>query len=77
MPIGLLPQAVPEDAATMSDPRAVAESFLAALAASDVDRSSALVDDEIVYINVGLPPIRGRDQVAKVLHLLDRPGVGF
>ena len=63
--------------AHVHDPQAVAEAFLAAIAASDLERSSALIDDEIDYINVGLPSVRGRDQMARVFGLLDRPGAGF
>lgn len=77
MRIGLLPLAIDEDAAPPTDPQAVVETFLAALAATDLERSLALVDDGIVYTNVGLPPIRGRDRVARVLRLLDRPGSDF
>lgn len=77
MRIGLLPLAVPVDAATATDPQAVVETFFAALAAPDLERSLGLLDDGIVYVNVGLPPIRGRDRVAKVLRSLDRPGSDF
>lgn len=77
MPTGLLPLAASEDAAPPTDPQEVAEAFLAALASSDLERASALVDHEIDYINVGLPPIRGRNQMAKVFRLFDRPGAGF
>jgi limonene-1,2-epoxide hydrolase len=55
----------------------VVEAFLASLAASDLERSAALVDDEIDYINVGLPAVHGRDEMAQVFRLLDRPSAGF
>jgi limonene-1,2-epoxide hydrolase len=55
----------------------VVEAFLASLAASDVERSAALVDDDIDYVNVGLPAVHGRDEMAKVFGLLDRPNAGF
>ena len=77
MPTGLLPLAAPEGTAPPTDPQAVTEAFLAALAASDLDRASALVDDQIDYVNVGLPAVRGREQMATVFGLLDRPGSGF
>jgi limonene-1,2-epoxide hydrolase len=77
MPTGLLPLALSEDAAPPTDPQTVAEAFLAALATADLERASALVDDEIDYVNVGLPPVRGRDQMARVFRLFDRPGSGF
>ena len=76
MPDGLLPS--PAAGATdLEAPQAVAEAFLAAMAANDADGALALVADDILYVNVGLPPIRGRRGVEKVLRLLDRPGVGF
>lgn len=48
-----------------------------ALADSDLDRAVALLDDDVVYTNVGLPSIRGRDNVAKALGGLQRPSFGF
>ncbi len=77
MPQGLLPVPTAAGVAGSTDPQAVVEAFLAALAASDVDTASALLHDDIVYVNVGLPTVRGRTDVAKVLDLLDRPGSGF
>jgi limonene-1,2-epoxide hydrolase len=77
MPTGLLPLAVDEGAAPPTDPQAVTEAFLAALATSDLQRASALVDDEIDYVNVGLPAVRGRAEMARVFRLLDRPGADF
>ena len=76
MPDGLLPLAL-ADATDASDPQAVVEAFLAAMAAGDARAASALVAEDILYVNVGMPPIRGRSQVDKVLHLLDRPGNGL
>lgn len=77
MPAGLLPLPAPVDAAPLADPQAVAEAFLAAMAASDADGASVLLDDDVLYVNVGLPAIRGRREVDKVLRLLDRPAAGF
>jgi len=77
MPDGLLPSTPPGGVATVTDPQAVAGAFLAAMAAGDAAGASALVDEDIVYVNVGLPAIRGRRAVDKVLRLLDRPGTGF
>ena len=48
-----------------------------ALADSDLDRAMALLDEDVVYTNVGLPSIRGRDSVAKALGGLQRPSFGF
>ena len=77
MPTGLLPRSTPDTSALPTDPQEVVEAFLASLAASDVERSAALVDDEIDYVNVGLPAVHGRDEMAQVFRLLDRPNAGF
>jgi limonene-1,2-epoxide hydrolase len=75
---GLLPEAAPAGAATtLADPQEVVEAFLAALADGDVETAKALVDDDIEYVNVGLPAIRGRAQVEKVADIFDKPDVGF
>ena len=80
MPDGLLP--TPLDAAgggavATLDPQAVVEGFLAAMMAGDADGALDLVHDDILYVNVGLPALRGRRQVEKVLRGLDRPSMGF
>ncbi len=74
MPTGLLP--TPAERPT-SDPRAVAESFLAALAAPDLDRASSLLADDVVYTNVGLPSVHGRDRVIALLGGLAGPRASF
>ena len=55
----------------------MAEAFLAALADGDREVAAALIDDEILYVNMGLPAVRGRKEMNRVLDLLDRPGAGF
>ena len=50
-----------------TEPQAVAEAFLAALAANDFATAGALLDPDVVYVNVGLPAIRGSRRVIKVL----------
>jgi limonene-1,2-epoxide hydrolase len=80
MPDGLLPSSAPSGAAaagTLTDPQAVVEAFLAALADGDTDTALALVDDDIEYVNVGLPPIRGREQMVKVAAVFERPDLDF
>ena len=77
MPDGLLTTAAPTAAIALEDPQAVAEAFLAAMAAGDADAALAFVAEDITYVNVGFAPIRGRRAVEKVLRLLERPGVGF
>ena len=76
MPTALQPDPAPADAA-LTDPQAVAEAFLEALAASDLERAMGYMTDDVVYTNVGLPTIRGRNRVAKALRSLDRPSTGF
>lgn len=76
MPTGLLPDAAPTDTQP-ADPQAVAEAFMEALAAPDLDRALSYLADDVEYTNVGLPTIRGRDRVARALRGLDRPGASF
>lgn len=67
--------AVPDLIATTE--QALVESFLDALATSELDRAMALLAEDVVYSNVGLPTIRGRRNVTKALGGLARPAVGF
>ncbi len=76
MPTGLLPVAAPPDA-TPTEPQAVAEAFMEALAASELERALGYLADDVVYSNVGLPTIRGRRKVGQALAGLDRPNTGF
>jgi limonene-1,2-epoxide hydrolase len=76
MPTGLLPDAAPAGTEP-TDPTAVTETFLEALAAADLPRAMGLLADDVDYVNVGLPRIRGRDRVARALGGLERPGVAF
>ena len=55
----------------------VVESFLEALASSDLDRAMMLLAEDVVYSNVGLPTIRGRQNVRRVLQGLGRPAAAF
>jgi limonene-1,2-epoxide hydrolase len=72
---------LPRSAATASelptDPQEVTEAFLAALADKDVEMANALIDDDILYVNVGLPSVRGRQQMQRVFDLLARPESAF
>jgi len=77
MPQDLLPRSVTAATADPSSPQLVVEAFLAALAAGDRATAEALVDDDIEYVNVGLPTVRGRSEMARVFDLLDRRGAGF
>jgi limonene-1,2-epoxide hydrolase len=51
---------------------AVVTEFLGALERLDVDAALELLDPDVEYQNVPLPPARGIDQVAGQLRLLDR-----
>ena len=60
-----------------TDPIEVVHAFLAALDQDDTDTARRLIADDIHYVNVSLPPVRGRADFDKVLALLARPGTGF
>jgi limonene-1,2-epoxide hydrolase len=84
MPHGLLPIAAADAAPGLTEPQAVVEAFLAALMATDLDAALELVDDDLVYTNVGLPTIYGRDRLAKAFAGMEkafagmeRPAIGF
>ncbi|WP_426571498.1 limonene-1,2-epoxide hydrolase family protein [Aquihabitans sp. McL0605] len=77
MPLGLLPTPADAAAAAPTDPQAVVEAFLAALADTDLAAALALVDDHLVYTNVGLPTVHGKAQLAKVFAAMERPEAGF
>jgi limonene-1,2-epoxide hydrolase len=47
------------------------------LAEGDTDTALSLVDEDVEYVNVGLPPIRGRDQMVKVAAVFERPDLDF
>ena len=62
---------------TPTAPRDVVEAFLDALADSDLERAGELIAEDIEYINVGLPAIRGRTKVLRALSVMDRPSASF
>ena len=62
---------------TPTAPRDVVEAFLDALADSDLERAGELIAEDIDYVNVGLPTIRGRDRVLRALAVMDRPSASF
>lgn len=61
----------------LTDPLAVVDAFLAHLANSDLRAALDLVADDIVYVNVGLPALRGRRAVERFLKPLSGRGMGF
>ena len=54
----------------------IVESFLYALQAVDLDTADSLLDDNLVYENVGLPTIRGRARAIKLFRSMEGRG-GF
>jgi limonene-1,2-epoxide hydrolase len=58
-----------------SNPQTV-ETFLYALRDEDFDTAEALAAENLVWQNVGLPTVRGRDRVMKMLRALEGRG-GF
>jgi limonene-1,2-epoxide hydrolase len=75
---GLFTPRVLRDASIrLTDPQAVVEAFLAALAAADLSGATALLDERVAYTNVGLPTVHGRRGVRRVLAGLERPGFSF
>lgn len=70
------PNGAPQDV-TATDPASLVRSFLAALERLDIDAAVAMVDDDIVYENKGLPKVRGRAQFSRTMSLLARDGNGF
>ena len=77
MTSALVPAPITADDPLPTDPQAVVEAFLAALAQPDMTVAGALVATDITYVNVGMPTLRGRDRVVKVLGGLGRPGFSF
>jgi limonene-1,2-epoxide hydrolase len=67
------PRILHDAAAPPSDPQTVVESFLAALAAPDLDTAASLLDEHVAYANAGLPTVRGRRTTLKVLKGLAGP----
>ncbi len=68
--------AAPSTAAGRS-PAEVVRSFLTALADGDAQTAIDLVADDLVYENVSLPTIRGKQRFGKGLHDFNRRGIGF
>ncbi len=65
---------------TLSDLRSPEETvthFLNAMQEGDVDAIIALADDDIVYTNVSLPTIRGKDRFSRAVRAYFRHHLGF
>jgi limonene-1,2-epoxide hydrolase len=63
---------------TATDPAELAERFLRLMAAGELDACVDLLAADVLYTNVSLPSMRGRERVRQaVKRVMDRPGVGF
>jgi limonene-1,2-epoxide hydrolase len=56
---------------------ATVEKFLFALRDKDLDTAESLLADDLVYQNVGLPTIHGRQRAIKLFAGMQRPSMGF
>ncbi|MDT5010837.1 MAG: limonene,2-epoxide hydrolase [Mycobacterium sp.] len=65
------------EVSVQTEPARVVETFLYALRDKDFDTADAVLDDDLVYHNVGLPIIRGRQRTMKLMRGLSRPNAGF
>jgi limonene-1,2-epoxide hydrolase len=62
----------------LRDPAEVVTAFLRALERFDLDEALDLVDDDLVYVNVTLPTLRGRDRLEQIARPVLRPDrMGF
>jgi limonene-1,2-epoxide hydrolase len=61
----------------LSEPGEVVRALLGALAGGDLRSAGELLDPQVTYINVGLPPIRGRRRALALLRPVTRPGARF
>ena len=76
MSLQLLPTPAPPGE-LLTDPVAVTEAFLAALADSDVDAAIDFLAADVHYVNAGFPAIDGARRVRRAFQGLTRPDVGF
>jgi limonene-1,2-epoxide hydrolase len=61
-----------------TEPAAIVKNFLLALESSDLDAALELLADDVVYINVSLPTIRGRARIERIFRpLMERLGGRF
>jgi limonene-1,2-epoxide hydrolase len=73
-----VPSPEPKPISTATESADVVVEFLRALAAYDVDAALDLVADDLVYANVSLPTIYGRDRLERIARPWLRPGrMGF
>jgi limonene-1,2-epoxide hydrolase len=55
----------------------IVQNLFDALRLRETDRALTLLDEKIVWHNVGLPKVRGISNVGRFLMLLAKPGYGF
>ncbi|WP_395307025.1 limonene-1,2-epoxide hydrolase family protein [Mycobacterium sp. AMU20-3851] len=62
---------------TGTDNIATVERFLFSLRGPDLDTAAELLDENLVYQNVGLPTIHGRARALKLFKGMERRSLGF
>lgn len=55
----------------------IVRAFLQLMEANDIDGAVELLDPEVVWINLSLPTVRGRERVRQALRLVVRSGIQF
>jgi limonene-1,2-epoxide hydrolase len=71
------PRILHDVATRPTEPQAVVEAFLAALAGADLSTAASLLDEHVKYVNVGLPAVRGRRRTIRLLRSLDGRRLSF
>ena len=71
------PRMLRDATALPTEPQAVVETFLAALAAADFETAGELLDEHVTWVNVGLPTVRGRARTMALMQPLGKPGRAF
>lgn len=70
-------QSEPSTVEQTDDVAEVVTTFLLALEDQDIDRAVSLLADDVQWINVSLPTVRGRRAVEKIFRLAQKVGGGF
>ncbi|GAS95357.1 limonene-1,2-epoxide hydrolase [Mycolicibacterium canariasense] len=60
-----------------ADNIATVTAFLNSLRAPDLDAAAELLDENLVYQNVGFPTVYGRRRAIKLFRAMERPSLGF
>ena len=55
----------------------IVENLFDALKSRDIDRAMTVLDERVVWHNVGLPKVRGSSNVGRFLAVLAKPTFGF